>query len=96
MNLFITKKKNNTVKPIEGANQMAFRKKTSYNLFLSALIAIYRNYFRTRRSKFGYIAPTARVRFPITIKGIENIYSLFTRNTCRALNIFESFFPCEV
>lgn len=50
------------------------RKKFSYNLFLSALNALYRNYFETRRSKFGYIHRTARVRFPILIKGIENVY----------------------
>ena len=50
------------------------RKKISFNLFLSSLNAIYRNYFRTRRSKFGYIDQTARVRFPILIKGIENVY----------------------
>lgn len=50
------------------------RKKISYNLFFSSLNAIYRNYFRTRRSKFGYIDRSARVRFPILIKGIENVY----------------------
>lgn len=49
-------------------------KKLSFNLFLSSLNAIYRNYFKTRRSKFGYIDKTARVRFPILIKGIENVY----------------------
>lgn len=36
--------------------------------------SIYRNYFKTRRSKFGYIHRTSRVRFPILIKGIENVY----------------------
>ncbi len=51
-----------------------FRKKQSYNLFLSAIVAIYRNYFKTRRAKFGFIHKTARVRFPILIKGIENVY----------------------
>jgi acetyltransferase-like isoleucine patch superfamily enzyme len=51
-----------------------FTKRLSYNLFLSSINAIYRNYFRTRRSKFGYIDQTARVRFPILIKGIENVY----------------------
>lgn len=50
------------------------KKKLSFNFFLSALNAIYRNYFKTRRSKFGYIDRTARVRFPILIKGIENVY----------------------
>lgn len=55
-------------------NMPHLRKKISFNLFLSALIGIYRNYFNTRRSKFGYIDQTARVRFPILIKGIENVY----------------------
>ena len=50
------------------------KKRVSFNLFLSAINAIYRNYFETRRSKFGYIDPTARVRFPILIKGIENVF----------------------
>ena len=50
------------------------RKKISYNLFLSAFNAVYRNYFSTKRSKFGYIDRTARVRFPILIKGIENVF----------------------
>ena len=49
-------------------------KKLSFNLFLSAFNAMYRNYFQTRRSRFGYIHPTARVRFPILIKGIGNVY----------------------
>jgi Acetyltransferase (isoleucine patch superfamily) len=49
-------------------------KRISYNLFLSAIIGLYRNYFKTRRSKFGYIDGTSRVRFPILIKGIENVF----------------------
>lgn len=53
---------------------MKLRKKLSYNLFLSAIVGIYRNYCCIRRAKFGYIDPTARVRFPITIKGIENVF----------------------
>ena len=51
-----------------------FRKEISFNLFLSAFVCLYRNYFKTRRKRFGYIAPSARVRFPILIKGIENVY----------------------
>ena len=50
------------------------RKKLSFNLFLSSLNAIYRNYFYVRRSKFGYIDKSARIRFPIIIKGIGNVY----------------------
>jgi acetyltransferase-like isoleucine patch superfamily enzyme len=50
------------------------KKKISFNLFLSSLNGFYRNYFQTKRSKFGSIHATARVRFPILIKGIENVY----------------------
>jgi acetyltransferase-like isoleucine patch superfamily enzyme len=49
-------------------------KKISFNLFLSAFNSLYRNYFMTTRSKFGYIDAKARVRFPILIKGIKNVY----------------------
>ncbi len=50
------------------------RKKLSMNLFLSSVAGIYRNYFQVRRNKFGYIDKTARVRYPILIKGINNVY----------------------
>jgi acetyltransferase-like isoleucine patch superfamily enzyme len=50
------------------------KKRISYNLFLSSFNSLWRNYLTTRRSKFGFIDPTARVRFPILIKGIENVY----------------------
>jgi acetyltransferase-like isoleucine patch superfamily enzyme len=50
------------------------RKRISYNLFLSGLNGFYRNYFQTKRSKFGHIDNTARIRFPILIKGIENVF----------------------
>lgn len=50
------------------------KKKLSNNLFFSAINSIYRNYFETRRSKFGYIDRSARLRFPIHIKGIQNVF----------------------
>ena len=50
------------------------RKKISYNLFLSAINSIYRNYFGCRRRRFGFIDRSSRVRFPILIKGIENVF----------------------
>jgi acetyltransferase-like isoleucine patch superfamily enzyme len=56
------------------------RKTFSFNLFFSSFNAIYRNYFQARRYKFGYIDKTSRVRFPILIKGIENVY--LYENTC--------------
>jgi acetyltransferase-like isoleucine patch superfamily enzyme len=50
------------------------KNKISFNFFFSAVNSLYRNYFQTRRSKFGYIDKTSRVRFPILIKGFENVY----------------------
>ena len=38
------------------------------------VLSFYKNYFQSRRSKFGFIHPTAFVRYPIIIKGIENVY----------------------
>jgi acetyltransferase-like isoleucine patch superfamily enzyme len=54
--------------------QMKFKKEITFNLFYSALNGIYRNYFQTKRRNFGFIAKNSRVRFPILIKGIENVY----------------------
>lgn len=55
-------------------NIKSLKKRISMNLFFSSINAIYRNYFQPRRSKFGYIDKTARVRFPMLIKGIGNVY----------------------
>lgn len=44
------------------------------NTFLSALNSLYRNYFKVRRSNFGYIHPSAFYRQPILIKGINNVF----------------------
>lgn len=52
----------------------SLEKRISFNLFLSAINSLYRNYFASRRSKFGFIDKTARVRYPILIKGIENVF----------------------
>lgn len=49
-------------------------KKLSYNLFLSSWNGLYRYFFEARRRKFGYMAPSAYVRFPIRVKDPENIY----------------------
>lgn len=51
-----------------------FKKYISFNLFFSAINSIFRNYFECRRWRFGYIDPSSRVRFPILIKGIENVF----------------------
>ena len=51
-----------------------FKNLIRFNLFFSSINGLYRNYFQVKRSKFGYIDKTSRVRFPILIKGIENVY----------------------
>lgn len=48
--------------------------KLKNNTLLSAFNSIYRNYFKVRRNKFGYIHPTAFYRQPLLVKGIENVY----------------------
>lgn len=48
--------------------------KIKNSLIYSVLLSIYRGYFANRRSKFGYIHPTAFVRLPTIVKGIENVY----------------------
>lgn len=54
---------------------MANLKQTIRNsLLFSCVLSFYRRYFANRRSKFGYIHPTAFVRLPTIIKGIENVY----------------------
>ncbi len=45
-----------------------------HNSFLSSLVCFYRQYMQVNRSKFGYIHPTAVFRYPILVKGIENVY----------------------
>lgn len=42
--------------------------------FFGVLLAFWKNYFFVKRNKFGFIHPTAFVRYPILIKGIENVY----------------------
>ena len=44
------------------------------SLLYSIALSFYRNYLANRRNKFGYIHPTAFVRLPTIIKGIENVY----------------------
>ncbi len=49
-------------------------KKISLNLFLASIHGFYRHFISTHRYKFGFIHPSSKVRFPILIKGIENIF----------------------
>lgn len=42
--------------------------------FYSLLHAIVKPYFTARRSKFGFIHPTAFVRLPTIVKGAENVF----------------------
>lgn len=43
-------------------------------LAYSILHSFYQGYFANRRNRFGFIHPTAFVRLPTIIKGIENVY----------------------
>ena len=50
------------------------RIKLRRNLFLASIVSFYSNFMYVRRRRFGYIDPTARVNFPICIKGIDNVF----------------------
>ena len=58
--------------------QMGLKEKIKNTLLYSNLLAkfttFYYRYIEVRKSKFGYFSKTARVRYPIRIKGIENVY----------------------
>ena len=45
-----------------------------YSNTLAKITSFYRRYIEPRRDKFGYFSDTARVRYPIRIKGIENVF----------------------
>ena len=54
--------------------QKKIKKKLFLSFSLSKVTSLYKSYFQVKRSKFGFIDKTARVRFPIVIKGIENVF----------------------
>lgn len=41
--------------------------------FFRALHSIYVNYFQTRRSSFGYIDKTAKIMYPLLVRGGKNV-----------------------
>lgn len=45
-----------------------------YSNFLAKFTSVYYRFIQVNRRKFGYFSKTARVRYPIRIKGIENVY----------------------
>lgn len=45
-----------------------------YSNTFAKFTSIYYRYFQVSKRKFGYFSKTARVRYPIRIKGIENVY----------------------
>ena len=53
---------------------MNIKQKIKNSTIFGIVLSFYKNYFQSRRSKFGFIHPTAFVRYPIIIKGIENVY----------------------
>lgn len=53
---------------------MGLRNKILYSNLLAKFTTFYYRYIQVRKKKFGYFSKTARVRYPIRIKGIENVY----------------------
>ena len=53
---------------------MEFKKKLLYSNCLAKITTFYQRYIQVRKKKFGYFSKTARVRYPIRIKGIENVF----------------------
>ncbi len=53
---------------------MSLYNKILYSNFIAKFTGIYYRYFQVTKKKFGYFSKTARVRYPIRIKGIENVY----------------------
>lgn len=57
---------------------MGIKKKIKHVLLYSNLLAkfttFYYRYVQVKKRKFGFFSKTARVRYPIRIKGIENVY----------------------
>ncbi len=51
-----------------------FKYKIRNSHLFSFLHSFYQRYFSVKRRKFGYIHPTAFVRLPTIIKGIENVH----------------------
>lgn len=45
-----------------------------YNNLLAKFTSFYYRYVQVRKRKFGFFSKNARVRYPIRIKGIENVY----------------------
>lgn len=48
--------------------------KLLYSNLLAKFTSFYYRYVQVKKRKFGYFSNTARVRYPIRIKGIENVY----------------------
>lgn len=53
---------------------MSLYNKFLYSNTFAKFSSIYYRYFQVSKRKFGYFSKTARVRYPIRIKGIENVY----------------------
>ena len=50
------------------------KKKLLYSNLLAKITTFYYRYVQVQKRKFGFFSKTARVRYPIRIKGIENVY----------------------
>ena len=45
-----------------------------YSNLLAKFTSFYYRYIQVKKKRFGFLSKTARVRYPIRIKGIENVY----------------------
>ena len=53
---------------------MNIKQKIRNSTLFGIVLSFYKRYFSCRRSLFGYIHPSAFVRYPIIIKGINNVF----------------------
>lgn len=56
------------------AYSMNIKQKIKNSTIFGIVLSFYKYYLATRRSRFGYIHPSAFVRYPIIVKGINNVY----------------------
>ena len=50
------------------------KNKLLYSNLLAKFSTFYYRYVQVKKRKFGFFSKTARIRYPIRIKGIENVY----------------------
>lgn len=53
---------------------MSIYNRIMYNNTIAKITSFYRYWLKVKKNKFGYFSKTSRVRYPIRIRGIENVY----------------------